>query len=101
MRAKAIPLRSIPASFDGLDYQQAFDGYRQCTWNNSGKGKKNNQLSVARLGRIPAAVLGLAYSLFSTSLTVAKSLFRRDRLPILLPEDVVMDGVRLAHQIGP
>jgi len=78
-------------SFDGLDYQQAFDGIANAL-EKLGKGKKKTNYRLRDWGVSRQRYWGSPIPIFKLPVG-GEIAVPADRLPILLPEDVVMDGV--------
>jgi len=78
-------------TFDGLDYQQAFDAIAN-TLEKSGKGKKTTNYRLRDWGVSRQRYWGSPIPIFNLP-DGGEIAVPADRLPILLPEDVVMDGV--------
>lgn len=78
-------------TFDGLDYQQAFDDIAN-TLEKSGKGKKTTNYRLRDWGVSRQRYWGSPIPIFNLP-DGGEIAVPADRLPILLPEDVVMDGV--------
>ena len=88
-----IPKKGVlfnSGEFDGLDFEAGFNAIANKLVA-EGKGKRRSQLSPARLGCFTSALLGRTYSYGDLADgTVIPT--PADQLPVLLPEDVVMDG---------